>query len=76
MAKAHTVVDNFNDNTINTTLWTVSPSASPTITEANGRVEIRPTNNATGTYVYYTTATYDVTESSFRAEVVRAAGWR
>ena len=46
MAKAHTLVDNFNDDTINATLWTVAPSGSDTIREVNGRVEIRPLSNA------------------------------
>jgi hypothetical protein len=72
MAKAHTVVDNFNDDTINTALWAVSPPGDY-VRETNGRVEIRPGSNLAGSYVYYTPVTYDATESSFSVEVVRAA---
>jgi hypothetical protein len=72
MAKAHTLVDDFNDDQTNTALWAVTP-AGGTVRETNGRVEIRPTGNQTGNYVYYTPITYDLTESRFAVEVVRAA---
>jgi hypothetical protein len=72
MAKAHTLVDNFNDNQTDTSVWAVSP-AGDFVREVNGRVEIRLPANQTGSYVYYTLATYDLTESSFAVEVVRAA---
>ena len=70
MAKASTLVDNFNDDQINATLWTVSPSASPTIAEVNGRVEIRPLSNTTGVYQYTSVSTYDLTDSFVRVELV------
>jgi hypothetical protein len=76
MAKAHTVVDNFNDDTVNTSLWTVTPAGSDTIREVNGRVEIRPASNSVASYFYYTSSTYDATESSFTVEVVHAAAGR
>ncbi|HST57144.1 MAG TPA: vanadium-dependent haloperoxidase [Longimicrobium sp.] len=72
MAKAHTLVDNFNDDQTNTALWAVSPPGD-FVRETNGRVEVRPRSNQPGTYVYYTPVPYDVTESSFAVEVVRAA---
>jgi len=71
MAKAHTLVDNFNDNTIDTTLWTVTPTGSDTLREVNGRVEIRPLSNQTGFYTCTSVATYDLTESQAHVELVR-----
>jgi hypothetical protein len=72
MAKAHTLVDNFNDDQTNTALWLVSPPGD-FVRETNGRVEVRPASNLAGSYVYYTPVPYDITESSFAVEVVRAA---
>jgi len=72
MAKASTLVDNFNDDVINAALWTVTPAASDTIREVNGRVEIRPVSDATGTYTYASVSTYDLTDSFARVELVRA----
>jgi hypothetical protein len=71
MAKAHTLVDNFNDNAQNTTLW--QNTASAQLREVNGRVEIRPLGNqATPVYLTYASfTTYDLTSSEVRVEVVR-----
>ena len=73
MAKASTLVDDFNDDLVNTTLWTVTPSASDTVREVNGRVEIRPLSNAAAAnYAYTSVSKYDLTESQVRVELVRA----
>jgi hypothetical protein len=71
MAKAHTLVDNFNDNTINTSLWTVTSGTD--IREVNGRVEIRPPGNASGSSYreYKSLSTYDFTASEVSIEVIR-----
>ena len=70
MAKAHTLIDNFNDDSINTALWTVAGTAA---TETNGRVQIRPPGNQTGYYTYASSVNYDLTESQMRVEVVTAS---
>jgi hypothetical protein len=72
MAKAHTLVDNFNDDTIDATLWTVTPTGSETLREVNGRVEIRPLSTIAGNYAYTSVSTYDLTESQVRVELQRA----
>jgi hypothetical protein len=70
MAKAITLVDDFNDDQTNTSLWTAAP-AGASIREANGRVEFLPPSGATGNLVYLSTATYDLTGSEARVELVR-----
>ena len=70
MAKAHTLVENFNDNTCNTSLW--YPYGG-TETEVNGRLEIRPRSGAAGPYGGYSSvAVYDLTGSHVSMELVRA----
>ncbi len=71
MAKAHTLVDNFNDNSLDTSKWTAS--ASERLREVNGRVEIRPPGHtASSSYDYQSASTYDLTGSEVRIELVRA----
>ncbi|HEY0018892.1 MAG TPA: vanadium-dependent haloperoxidase [Longimicrobium sp.] len=70
MAKAHTLVDNFNDDTTDTALWTVAGTVA---TETNGRVQIRPPGNQAGYYTYASSVTYDLTESQMRVEIVTAS---
>ncbi len=77
MAKAHTLVDNFNDDTLDPAKWTVTtPSAAlaDRIREVNGHLEIRPAPSLTGTnqYFYRSTggAVYDLTESMVFVEAV------
>ncbi|HST57143.1 MAG TPA: hypothetical protein VLK84_00555, partial [Longimicrobium sp.] len=77
MAKAHTLVDNFNDDQPDTTKWVVggdSVSAGQRIREVNGRLEIRPRPNiATPEFSYYdSVTTYDLTASQVFVEVVQA----
>lgn len=82
MAKAHTLVDNFNDDTIDlyhatnnpTGRWNVSAAGPETIREVNGRVEIRPLGNQASLSVsaYGAAITYDLTDSQVRVELVEA----
>jgi hypothetical protein len=75
MAKAHTLVDNFNDNATDNAKWVSygSPGVlAERIREANGRVEIRPASGATGYSGYRSVAAYDLTRSHASVEVVRA----
>jgi hypothetical protein len=77
MAKAHTLVDNFNDDTTNATLWVVGDNPTPAagrIREVNGRLEIRPAPHTTGTNLnfYESATTYDLTASQVMVEVVEA----
>jgi len=71
MAKAHTLVDNFNDNSIDTTKWFTF--ANDFASEENQRLEIRPPSSAPG--ISYggvsSTVTYDLTASEIRIELVR-----
>jgi hypothetical protein len=71
MAKAHTLVDNFNDNTIDSAKW--DPYGTSTeVREVNGRVEIRPAGNDSGNYAGYgSLATYDLTDSRVWIELVQ-----
>ena len=81
MAKAHTVIDNFNDDAIDqyhtttnpTGRWNVTGAGPETLREVNGRVEIRPPGNQAGlSYFHYASATtYDLTDSQVRVELVR-----
>jgi hypothetical protein len=81
MAKAHTLVDNFNDNTIDlyhattnpTGRWTVNLTSLEVVREVNGRVEIRPPGNQAGNsyFSFYSATTYDLTASEVRLELVR-----
>ncbi|HEU0076630.1 MAG TPA: vanadium-dependent haloperoxidase [Longimicrobiaceae bacterium] len=70
MAKAHTLVDNFNDDSIDTAKWTAATSER--LREVNGRVEIRPAGNTQAFYNYQSATTYDLTDSEMRIELVRA----
>ncbi|HEY0036816.1 MAG TPA: vanadium-dependent haloperoxidase [Longimicrobium sp.] len=75
MAKAHTLVDNFNDNSTDTAKWNPygSPgSAADRLREVNGRLEIRPASGAAGYSGYESLATYDLTRSHAAVEVVSA----
>lgn len=68
MAKAHTLTDNFNDNSTNTTLW--SPFGQ--VQEANQRLEVRPDGNTSPSYAGYGSVNrYDLTNSSIQVEVVQ-----
>jgi hypothetical protein len=78
MAKAHTLVDNFNDDTIDQYhalnnpdgRWNVT--ASDRIRETNGRVEMRPPASQGSVSLEYASAvTYDLTDSEVRVELVR-----
>jgi sporulation protein YlmC with PRC-barrel domain len=73
MAKAHTLVDNFNDNALNTVLWNAYGTSHPDrIREVIGRVEIRPASNTAGSYAgYVSDVTYDLTDSEVRIELVQ-----
>ena len=67
MAKAHTLVDNFNDNTRDGTRW----YAYGDWAEVNGRLELRPTG-AAGNYAGYESATtYDLRGSEVSFELVQ-----
>lgn len=68
MAKAHTLVDNFNDNVVDTAKWIVMPGTG--IDERNRRVEIRAASNQVVTYHYTSQTFYDLTDSEFRVELV------
>jgi hypothetical protein len=68
MAKAHTLIDNFNDNTTDTSKWNQNGDAQ----EVNQRLEVRPPPNTNDGYAGYTSAaSYDLTGSWVRVEVLQ-----
>jgi hypothetical protein len=67
MAKAHALVDNFNDNVRDTAKWYVYGDAS----EVNQRLEVRPTSGAALYGGYSSVSTYDLTDSQVTVEVPR-----
>jgi hypothetical protein len=75
MAKAHTLVDNFNDNALDPAKWYGaygSPAPlSERIREVNGRIEIRPAPGVTAFNGLESAGYHDLTGSEVRVEVVR-----
>jgi hypothetical protein len=67
MAQAHTLTDNFNDNSRDGSKW----DAYGPIQEVNRRLEIRPGGNLTQYGGYKSIALYDLTSSSAHVEVVQ-----
>jgi hypothetical protein len=65
-AKAHTLTDNFNDNSTDTSKW----GAYGPIQEVNQRLEIRPARNLAQYGGYRSVAPYDLTDSFVHVEVV------
>ncbi|WP_309889938.1 vanadium-dependent haloperoxidase [Archangium sp.] len=66
-AKAHTLSDNFNDNTTDSR-WKIDNDAR----EVNQRVEARPPHNSNDGYAgYHSAVTYDLTGSSVKLEVLQ-----
>ncbi len=67
-AKAHTLIDSFNDNTTDTSKWNVDNDAR----EVNQRVEARPPQNTNDGYAGYgSKVSYDLTGSSVKLEVLQ-----
>jgi len=67
MAKAHTLRDNFNDNSTDTSKW----SPFGTYEQVNQRLELRLDGLSKTASGYTSTATYDLTGSSFKLEVIQ-----
>ena len=67
MAKAHTLSDNFNDNSTDTSKW----SPFGVHAEVNQRLELRLDGLSKTASGYTSTATYDLTGSSFKLEVIQ-----
>jgi hypothetical protein len=79
MAKAHTLVDNFNDDAIDPVRWNAFGDPAPTaerVREVNGRIEIRPASGTTGYSGVTSQAYYDLNGSQARVELVRALAVR
>lgn len=72
MAKAHTLTDNFNDNSTDNSKW----SSYGPIQEVNQRLEIRPPGNLAQYGGYRSAGTYDLTGSFIQAEVVQVLSGR
>jgi hypothetical protein len=75
MPSAHTLVDNFNDDTIDAARWNVYGTPAPVaerIREVNGRIEIRPASGTTGYSGITSVSTYSLVASEVRVELVRA----
>ncbi|HEY0018891.1 MAG TPA: vanadium-dependent haloperoxidase [Longimicrobium sp.] len=74
MAKTHTLVDNFNDNTTDAAKWIVQAGGGAQVAEANQRLEIWPRPHLAGTNGggYRSTGLFDFSDSAVSVEVVRA----
>jgi hypothetical protein len=75
MAKAHALVDNFNDDAIDNAKWTAYGAPTPTaerLRGTNGRVEIQPASGATGYSGLGANLPYDLTGSHVAVELVQA----
>lgn len=68
MALASTLTDNFNDNSLNTGLWTAYADAGTSLAEANGRLELTLRANGNGYVGVFSVAQYDLTGSSVLVE--------
>ena len=69
MAKAHTLRDTFDDNAIDSALW----STYGTVYETGGRIEAHPDPNTPLSYaILFSNALFDLTSSSIAVEVVQA----
>jgi hypothetical protein len=69
MPKAHTLVDSFGDNTVDTARWSAYGGAQ----EVNQRVELPLPSNTVNAYAGFTSALYyDLTGSQVVVELVRA----
>ncbi|HEU4558451.1 MAG TPA: hypothetical protein VFS20_11400, partial [Longimicrobium sp.] len=76
MAKAHTLVDNFGDNSLDPAKWygaygSPGPLAER-IREVNGRIEIRPAPGVSAFNGLESAGYHDLTASEAKVEVVRA----
>src|SRR5688500_14283263 len=73
MSKAHTLVDNFNDNALDGTKWAAFADTTPSdrIHEVNGRLELRPASGTSSYGGILSNAVYDLSGSEIRVEVVR-----
>jgi hypothetical protein len=67
MAKANTLVDNFNDNSRDSSKW----NGFGDWAEVNGRLELRPTGTAGNYAGYESTTTYDLRGSEVYLELVQ-----
>ncbi|WP_233165830.1 vanadium-dependent haloperoxidase [Archangium sp. Cb G35] len=67
MAKAHTLSDNFNDNSTDTSKWLAFGSTH----EVNQRLELYPDGLSKTASGYVSTVPYDLTGSSFKLEVTQ-----
>jgi hypothetical protein len=74
MAKAHTLIDNFNGASMNSALWVSYgvPSSPDRIRQINGRLEIRPAGNVAGYSGYNSISTFDLTSSEVKVELIQA----
>jgi len=72
MPKANTLVDNFGDNSTDTTKWSAWVSNNGAVQEVNQRIEIRPASNTANSYGGYVSvsSSYDLTNSQVSVELV------
>jgi len=68
VAKLETLVDDFNDNSINGTLWGVSTSGSASVGESGGQLSL-VANAGTTLATFYSQQNYDLTDSFIRFKV-------
>ena len=73
MAKVATLTDNFDDNSINSTLWVTQIDAGSSIAETGGQIVLTPPSSpATGGVLINSQNSFDLTGSTCTVEVVQA----
>lgn len=74
MASVSTLKDGFQDNSIDSGLWTATVTGSDTVVEANQRLEITVNSGASGHARLTSNATYDLTGSAVYIKFARTSG--
>lgn len=72
------VAEDFNDNSLNTSLWSRHSLGSPTVSEQAQQLQIALSPNTAGYNGVFSTSTYDLTNRMVQVESVQAvsqAGW-
>lgn len=75
LPKTETLVDTFNDNSINATLWTTYTANSGSVTETGGVANEQLASATNGSWAgYVSQSTYDLTSSYVLSQLVAATG--
>ncbi len=71
MADVFNIKDNFNDNSIDTNIWTTNYTNGGTVTETGGQAVVTPNPSGTGYNAFFTSAVYNFIGSQLIIEVAQ-----